>query len=859
MKWRTFALFAIGLVVLGGVLHRREAPAAVAGPSNKETAPRFMGVATCMSSACHHKDVLPDAAGCEYTTWLEKDQHARAYAILFDERSRRIVTAYGQLADPKQSHPEKEALCLRCHSTDAPPDLRGPRFSAADGVGCESCHGPAEKWLSRHYLDEWKTKSQHDKEALGFAPTKNLVVRAGQCAACHVGSGDADVNHDLIAAGHPRLNFELGTYHAKLPHHWKEKGDNATADFASRLEAVGQVVSARAALRLLDQRASQPDKVWPEFAEYDCLACHHRLQEPSKRPASKGVAPWSDWYYSLLPAESVETKLLADLRSEMQKPGPKQRTTVARLARAATGQLDEFVTTHPDGRFDKAIPPASRARERSEQARVVPPVVDAPGSPVLFLLGAPNDDAPKATKTKTYWGVTNCIPCHKVGTELPNSVAKCDEYLTWKEDKHASAFNVLKKERGKRIGDNMKVKIADVAKDVRCLSCHGADVGQTEPEPTFHLEDGVSCTICHGTFKEWRGLHDTGDPKWRALPRDVKEDKYGMTDLWHPAKRAKLCASCHVGNSGEGKVVTHEMYAAGHPPLPNFELATFGEAMPPHWKLLGKKSEIVQARLHFVAGTLEQTALVVLGGVATFQNSLSLLQNETVQAGKANATLDLAQFDCYACHHDLKTPSWRQQRGYKGKPGRVPMRSWPAALVRLGIRQAAGADEKKYETHLKEFETRLQALSDAFAAQPYGDNEAIAKAAAALVAWCDGLLKEIESQPDATKTTYSSDAADRLLRELCAPGGTVDYESARQIAWAFKIIYTELHPDQKEGPILDVLKQIDADLNLNLTAGRENKILDDLSKTLTKMSAYEPERFDKHLAELRKLLDERRP
>ena len=32
-----------------------------------------------------------------------------------------------------------------------------------------------------------------------------------------------------------------------------------------------------------------------------------------------------------------------------------------------------------------------------------------------------------------------------------------------------------------------------------------------------------------------------------------------------------MCLSCHLGNAREGRVVTHEMYAAGHPPLPGFE------------------------------------------------------------------------------------------------------------------------------------------------------------------------------------------------------------------------------------------------------------------------------------------------
>jgi hypothetical protein len=282
--------------------------------------------------------------------------------------------------------------------------------------------------------------------------------------------------------------------------------------------------------------------------------------------------------------------------------------------------------------------------------------------------------------------------------------------------------------------------------------------------------------------------------------------------------------------------------------------------MPRHWELLRKKDKVVRDRLQFADGTMEQTELVVMGGVATFRNSMELLKTQALQATNGNTSLDLAQFDCYACHHDLKTPSWRQQRGYKGKPGRVPMRPWPAALVRLGIRQAAGADEKSHERRSGEFEARLKKLSDAFDSQPYGNTEQIAKAATALVDWCDALLKEIASPPDATKTTYTREAAVRSLRELCASPKTVDFESARQIAWAFRVIYKELHPDLDEtGPVFDVLKQIDADLNLTLPAGQKYEILKELDKTTARMSTYEPDRFAKHLTELKKLLDAEKP
>ena len=64
-------------------------------------------------------------------------------------------------------------------------------------------------------------------DRFGFMDTKNLVSRIEQCAGCHIGQ-DArgglplrDVNHDLIAAGHPRLNFEFAAYHENQPKHWK--------------------------------------------------------------------------------------------------------------------------------------------------------------------------------------------------------------------------------------------------------------------------------------------------------------------------------------------------------------------------------------------------------------------------------------------------------------------------------------------------------------------------------------------------------------------------------------------------------------------------------------------------------------
>ncbi len=57
-----------------------------------------------------------------------------------------------------------------------------------------------------------------------------------------------------------------------------------------------------------------------------------------------------------------------------------------------------------------------------------------------------------------------------------------------------------------------------------------------------------------------------------------------MRDLTPARQQAQLCLDCHVGNIEKGMFVTHDMYAAGHPPLPAVELRTLIEEMPRHWQ-----------------------------------------------------------------------------------------------------------------------------------------------------------------------------------------------------------------------------------------------------------------------------------
>jgi hypothetical protein len=138
---------------------------------------------------------------------------------------------------------ETSERCLTCHAVNVKPELRGPKFDVTDGVHCDGCHGPAEKWLEPHAEKGW-THEQSVKA--GMYDTKNLLLRAEMCVSCHL-----QIDAQLVAAGHPDLAaFELDSSSLRMPPHWRDRG----TWFAPRAWATGQVVSLREAAKQLAER-----------------------------------------------------------------------------------------------------------------------------------------------------------------------------------------------------------------------------------------------------------------------------------------------------------------------------------------------------------------------------------------------------------------------------------------------------------------------------------------------------------------------------------------------------------------------------------------------------------------------------
>lgn len=332
----------------------------------QETPFKLVGSASCATAACHGGLAGHKFVGSEFPIWSGRDPHSRAYSVLLNDLSKQMAEL---LRLPQPAH--ESAVCLNCHSPATSTDSKLTTISGRKplaGVDCEQCHGPAERWLTEHVRADWKSRSAEDRQRRGYRDLSDVLTRANVCADCHVGGPGRDVNHDLIAAGHPRLFFELSTFHANWPKHWPSDVDakrhpasdtpNGGSIFEARLWAVGQVVTAQRSLELLCQRAElaqqQPTK-WPELAEWNCFACHHDLRSASwwqsKNEAQRppGSFGWNTWPYAMLEAFSRPTPGLAlpipqahliKLRTQFATPFPPADAIISEAAVAAQALRD---------------------------------------------------------------------------------------------------------------------------------------------------------------------------------------------------------------------------------------------------------------------------------------------------------------------------------------------------------------------------------------------------------------------------------------------------------------------------------------------------------------------------------------
>jgi hypothetical protein len=301
------------------------------------SAQTYVGAGGCASSNCHG-GTTPLAEpqsrifGNEYATWAVADRHALAQKKLLEARGKRMAEIL-HIADAT-----RDKRCAICHVVGS------PEKSLSDGVACEACHGSAVKWLGPHT----QANSHAESVRLGMNDTKDLVTRAKTCLACHLGQGEQIVEHEMIAAGHPDLAFELDTFTFAMPAHHREPKPESRV----RAWAIGQATALADGMRLLRRHA---DQTWPEFADLECYQCHHDLRLDSWR-IQRG-------YGSRKPG-SVQVNLarfavLRDVAPELNEPlakllavnamsGPAVAQAASAVERAADAAAAKCVTADLD-------------------------------------------------------------------------------------------------------------------------------------------------------------------------------------------------------------------------------------------------------------------------------------------------------------------------------------------------------------------------------------------------------------------------------------------------------------------------------------------------------------------------------
>ncbi len=157
--------------------------------------------------------------GChtEQNEWWFDHPHSLSVDPFFagETRNLQIARLYG--LSPAQMTRGNQ-ICMDCHGTV----VSGKETrDVLDGVGCESCHGPANDWLEPHKVEGGGTGANRpgylEALRLGKTDLKRLDVRARVCTDCHY-----ITEPRLLSAGHPSgADFDYAAGMGSV-RHWQE-------------------------------------------------------------------------------------------------------------------------------------------------------------------------------------------------------------------------------------------------------------------------------------------------------------------------------------------------------------------------------------------------------------------------------------------------------------------------------------------------------------------------------------------------------------------------------------------------------------------------------------------------------------
>ena len=391
-----------------------------------------------------------------------------------------------------------------------------------------------------------------------------------------------------------------------------------------------------------------------------------------------------------------------------------------------------------------------------------------------MTLAAPAAARAQASRAPQFRGTINCEQCHTSPIPTVQSTGALDrvrltEAATWRNsDRHSKAYENLRGPLGQRIGKLLGVDV--LTPEAGCVQCHATsiDADRWSSNNVDFAREGVGCEACHGPSSNWVAEHQQY-PAWKNLPAANKAE-LGWVDVTSPSVRAEVCYSCHVGSQRDQRVISHEMFAAGHPPLTGFEIESFANRMPKHWQYPYEKPPHQPS--------FERTQDLLVASIVGLRMSVELAMADVEQ----KRWPELARYDCFACHHDLADSRWRQLRTETGIPGRpeLSVGSLPTVVVAAEVVDGKASAEQLVGL--------MEQLHAPFQSASFGDPQTIVDVGPEIVRWCSFMEQQL------VKESFKPEQARAVLHGISQQASSeyVDFDTARQLLGAWCVVYEEL-------------------------------------------------------------------
>ncbi len=249
-------------------------------PADASAGYKYLGPGSCSASACHGGIQARDTTKVlqnEYSTWIVQDRHSRAYTVLTQPLANRMakILKIGPPTKPRNAWFATRSPCRRVSAARNSTSLRESAVKAATARP-QRGSGPTSKQTPN--MPTWSGSAWSTIRTSRSAPRS--------CLTCHLGAPGLEVDHEMLAAGHPDLTFELDSFSSIEPPHWVEKAPDSKLPinenlFGVRIWSIGQATQLQQSMARL--RASPVARYGPSTQRW--TASPATTASPSRRTA----------------------------------------------------------------------------------------------------------------------------------------------------------------------------------------------------------------------------------------------------------------------------------------------------------------------------------------------------------------------------------------------------------------------------------------------------------------------------------------------------------------------------------------------------------------------------------------------